>query len=301
MGYQFKRSENVVQGLQRIVRWEIDRAIEGISESEMGRHEVVHDVRKRCKKIRAAIRLARPQFEETYQTENAWYRDLARSLSNLRDAEAMLETVAELRDRFEAQINPAAIKTVRDALEAERDRLASEELDLDKRLKDAAERLRESRERLDRWEFSETDFEGIRGGLVKTYRRGRKAMAQAYDEPTPENFHEWRKRVKYHWYHARLLGKMWKRVMKTYDKELKVLSDCLGDEHDLTVFLASVPNIDFDQGHEAAVAAVLALAERRREELRRHAQPLGARVYSERPKALGKRLGGYWEAWREDE
>ena len=298
MGYQYKRSENAVQGLERIVRWEIDRAIEDITESKLDQHAIVHEVRKRCKKIRAAIRLARPQFEETYQEENAWYRDLARTLSDLRDAEAMIETVDELRERFEAQINTAAIKTVRDALESERDRMASAELDLDKRLKDAVERLREGRERIDTWKLSETGFEGIRGGLIKTYRRGRKAMARAYDEPTPENFHEWRKRVKYHWYHARLLDKTWKRLMKRYAKELKVLSDYLGDEHDLSVFVARVPNMDFGKDHEADVAAVLALAERRREELRRHARPLGARVYSEKPRALGKRLGGYWDAWR---
>ena len=300
MAYRFRRSENVLHGLQHIVREQVDKAIEDITESKTDKHIVVHDVRKRCKKIRAAVRLVRPQFEETYQEENAWYRDLGRSLSDLRDAEAMLETVEELRERFEAQINPISIKAVRDALTAERDRLAQTELDLDKHLNDAVEAFRKGRERIDTWQISDTDFEGIRGGFVKTFRRGRKAMEQAYKDPTPENFHEWRKRVKYHWYHACMLDKVWKRVMKAYTKELKVLSDYLGDEHDLNVFIAKAPNLKLDDGHEDDVAAVLALAERRREELRRHAQPLGARVYSESPKALGKRLEGYWDAWRTD-
>ena len=50
-----------------------------------------------------------------------------------------------------------------------------------------------------------------------------------------EDFHEWRKRVKYHWYHCRLLKNLYKPLMKARRDEAKHLADLLGDDHDLSM------------------------------------------------------------------
>ena len=49
-----------------------------------------------------------------------------------------------------------------------------------------------------------------------------------------------------------------------------------------------------------APALSLELARRRRAELRAAMRPLGARVFAAAPKALTRRYGGYWRAWRSE-
>jgi hypothetical protein len=43
--------------------------------------------------------------------------------------------------------------------------------------------------------------------------------------PAPEDFHRWRKRVKDLWYHVSLLERAWPEQMEALAKELKTLSD----------------------------------------------------------------------------
>ena len=71
MAFQILADESVEEAVQRIVREQIDKAIDEINDRELDRHETVHQVRKRCKKIRGLIRLVRPQLEDTYDRENA--------------------------------------------------------------------------------------------------------------------------------------------------------------------------------------------------------------------------------------
>ena len=51
-----------------------------------GSRATVHDVRKRCKKVRGLLRLVRPGLGPDYRRANADVRDAARELSSLRDA-----------------------------------------------------------------------------------------------------------------------------------------------------------------------------------------------------------------------
>ncbi len=67
MSYRLQRSESVIQGVKRIAREQLDKALTDIKNEDMDRHEAVHQVRKRFKKIRGLIRLVRPSFEKTYR------------------------------------------------------------------------------------------------------------------------------------------------------------------------------------------------------------------------------------------
>jgi len=51
--------------------------------------------------------------------------------------------------------------------------------------------------------------------------------------PHPENYHEWRKRVKEHWYHVRLLEVT--VADGGYEKSLKELETALGEDHNLVL------------------------------------------------------------------
>ncbi len=59
--------------------------------------DVVHDLRKRCKRVRALLRLVRDSLgEDVYKSENRVLRDAARGLSPVRDAVVLIEVHDEL-------------------------------------------------------------------------------------------------------------------------------------------------------------------------------------------------------------
>ncbi len=64
----------------------------------------------------------------------------------------------------------------------------------------------------------------------------------AQDDPRPENYHDWRKRVKDHWYHVRLLESLWTEVLEAREASLKNLETWLGDDHNLVVLCDKLTN-----------------------------------------------------------
>ncbi len=208
MPYRLRKQEPVEEAVRRIATEQIGRCLGEIADSDLDRHKTVHQVRKRCKKIRGLIRLVRPSFE-AYQHENGCFRDAARRLSYIRDAQSIIETFDKLVDCFADQIDASAFASIRGQLMERRQQIADDAAGLNRRLDDFRASMDEARRRVEGWSLQRDGFDAVAGGLSKTYGRGRKAMKRAYNSPTSENFHEWRKRTKYHWYHARLLESVW--------------------------------------------------------------------------------------------
>ena len=97
MSYRIRPDATVRTNVRRLVRRELARALAALDEpGALGLQETVHDVRKRCKKVRGVLRLARPGLGAEYGRANAEVRDAARELSPLRDAHATLATLDEL-------------------------------------------------------------------------------------------------------------------------------------------------------------------------------------------------------------
>jgi CHAD domain-containing protein len=124
-------------------------------------------------------------------------------------------------------------------------------------------------------------------------------MAAVDEEPTSEAFHEWRKRVKYHRYHVRMLRDAWPAILDPWREQLHQLSDLLGEDHDLAVLGGTLERYGaFDEAVDRS--AISALIDRRRTELQARAHPLGERLLAEKPGRLVRRLSAYWEAWRRE-
>ena len=280
MTYRFKRGDSSVEeGLRRIAVDQIDSAIAEIDDEDLDRHEVVHQVRKRCKKVRGLIRLVRPAFGD-YAAENAAFRDAAQALSYLRDSEALLETHDLLMETYGDQVDREALASVRRRL-TERQKEIEAEHDLEGELQTFRDRMTEARERAERWRVAEDGFGPIAGGLRKTYKRAQRAMAVARERPSTESFHEWRKRVKYHWYHTRLLRPIWPGPMKAREQAADRMGDLLGDHHDLAVLERRLDQGRADFGPSTDLDAFGALVRRRKEMARRWAR--------------------YWQAWRAEQ
>ncbi|HUG90959.1 MAG TPA: CHAD domain-containing protein [Planctomycetaceae bacterium] len=295
MTYRIRPGEIVEAAVRRIGVEQIDAALGELVDPRLDRHDTVHQVRKRCKKLRGLLRLVRPELGKTYAAENAWYRDAARALSSTRDAVSIIEALDQLV-RSRSELKHEHCETVRAALVARRQRLADEQTDLDERLAQFAARLRDGRGRIEQWAIASTGYAAVAGGLAQTYRRGRKAMKAACADRTPENFHEWRKRSKDGWYHHRLLRDVWRPEMNVRRTQFAELGELLGDDHDLVLLKQTLAADPPQFGGEEHVEPLFDAIDDRRRQLEKRACTLGRRLYAETPRAFRKRIGRYWRA-----
>ena len=296
MAYSFRhRDASVEAGIRRIASYQLRQAIAEIDAPDDGLHESIHDARKRVKKLRGLLRLVRPALE-IYAEENAHLRDAARELSDLRDATALLETLDRLAARHSDRLDGRRIAPLRRQFEARRE-AASKARDLGDRMHIFRGALSRTLTRIGDWKLDADGWDAIGPGLAKTYGRGRDAMRLAHKTGTGPDFHEWRKRVKYHGYHARLLKRIWPRMLKPHAKAVSRLGDILGEQHDLVVFQPILPTADLKPEtlhllEEVAAEERLALEAR--------ALTLGPRVFTDAPGALSRRWGAWWRIWRAD-
>jgi len=282
--YRLNEDEPLPEGIRRVARGRIDHAIDELrGKTDSTPEEAVHEARKDMKKLRALLRLVRGELgRDTLARENACFRDAARELSGARDSDVMLETLGAL------ELPPGVGGELRQAIKAERRRDGAS--DRAGAARDALAILKEARKRVDDWPLERDSFEAVAGGLERSYRRGRRDFEAAGAEPSADALHEWRKRAKELWYHHTLLRSLWPPVMAAAGDEAHVLSDHLGDDHDLVVLAGWVSE------HADAQPAFFEVVERRRAKLQQDAFVLGARVYAEKPGACVRRLERLWDA-----
>jgi hypothetical protein len=166
-------------------------------------------------------------------------------------------------------------------------------------MREAAQALRALRGRAGKWDLGEDGFETIAPGLQATYRRGRNAMKILRCSSRPEDYHEWRKRVKDHWYHVRLLENIWPQEMQLRAGSLKDLETWLGDDHNLVVLRDKVEH-DSEEYEEDEAQLCLALAHQHQGALRERALTLGAKLYEAKPKEWTRHMRKLWEAWQDE-
>lgn len=298
MSYQLKRKEKTSKALQRIAKEQLDKALDEVHRRGLKKASQVHQVRKRCKKLRGLLRLFRSSLDDTYQEENAALRDASSRLSEARDAKVLIDSYDLLMEHFEGQVDRQAFGSIRRKLTWQRKNLFKEEPNVDARLDEVAKRLRQIRRRVKKWEIDDKVFEAIEGGLGNTYRKAQSSMKKAYKQGTAGAFHEWRKRVKYHWYHMRLLAGVWPKPIKARAKEAHRLGDLLGDDHDLSVLRLHLKSDAQEYGKKRDLQAFIALIDRRRKQLQRACRPLGELLLAEDKSDHVRRMETYWAAWK---
>ena len=295
--YRLKTEENAAAGMRRIAAGRAEEALERLRRAGEGElAAAIHGARKDLKKLRGALRLLRDELgRKTFRAEDRRYRDAGRALSDNRDAEVKLATLATLRRRFD-ELPADTAERWADRLEAERDALAAAVVgETEGRIGEATTAIEAGREAIRHWSLETDSWALVGPGLSRTYRQGREAMAAALADPSTESVHEWRKRAKDLWYQLRILREAWPGPLGATVAEAHELTDLLGDHHDLAVLAADLQTRT-DLGDRAAFETAI---ERRQGELLGAALEIGRRLYAEKPKAFGRRLERYWLAWRE--
>jgi CHAD domain-containing protein len=293
LAFQFKRGEPVPRAIRRIVTEQLRFAAGQLRNTEpSARDEAVHEARKSIKKVRAILRLTSGELGAVAAAGNTLLRDLARRLSALRDATVLVETLDSLKGHLPDDTDLRLLAQVRARLVRDRARAfrGPAVAQLPAAVAFALER---ASERVRGWPLGAAGFAALAPGLERAFHRGQRALARARKNPAPEVFHELRKRVKDHWYDIRLLEGIWTEATRSYEKSLKELETCLGDDHNLVVLRGRLAA--FENAPE--LAGLLAAIDSRQKQFRDRALHLGERLYAPPPREFVRQAEELWDAW----
>lgn len=296
MKFYFRRGKSISDEVRRIASEQLQLSIEDLTERKPDLHTAIHEFRKRCKRLRALLRIVRPNFSKHYAPTNRLLRDLARDLSYVRDAQALVEAL----DRLEMAIEQTgAFPLIRAVLLERKEAAAGGEEALHRKLDTMVPVLQRVMKSTKRWRIEGSGFQCVAGGLARTYRRGRRARKRCQSQPSTYNFHEWRKRVKYHWHHTILLHKACPELLNPHHLLAEELGDLLGHEHDYAVLTERLRAIRHGEDHfRDELANLLKQVERQQVEIRHNALALGGYLQAESSAALTKRWKTYFKIWK---
>jgi CHAD domain-containing protein len=299
MSYRLSLADPLPDTVRACAREQLIGAVRELEEGGEDQVRAVHQARKHLKKSRALLRLVRPALgTKAYRAENGALRDAAAALSATRDADVLVATVESLAQSASGRLPAAHFTALRAALAAEADaaRGAGGDGAAGATPAAVAQELRGALARVDAWPLDRAGWETVVAGLSRAYARGLDAREAAEAAPTVEHLHAWRKRVKDLWYHHRLLKPVWPAVASAYAEEAHVLTELLGDDHDLAVLAMRLERgVTLPAGAAADLEPLLELIAARRAELQTQARRLAARLYAERPKAFERRVSAWVE------
>lgn len=301
-------AEPLPDGLKRLTLSEIESATSRFYDGEEVFSEAVHESRKSTKRVRAVLRLIRDEVgDKIYRFEDGWMRDAGRMLAPLRDSFAIVDSFDVLHRIYGHLLVDGALEEVRGRLVSRRNRLETQVMEDPQIVSGVVERLERAHGRYSNWATEASgrsvygggirdEFSAIGPGFKRTYDRGRRQMVRAYKAPTPLNFHEWRKNVKYLRHQMELMTPLWPEVVVGMAITFERVGEMIGQDHDLSILLDlldSDVNICPDPVKRSLIRA---LASQRRSDLQVAARVLGRRVFTEDPTSLTGRLEVYWES-----
>lgn len=299
MAYRIKPHKSAAKQVRRTALERLGKAREALSLPPEHHALGIHEARKRLKEVRALLRLVREPLGDTFAQENRRLRDINRKLSAMRDASALVESWDAL-----AQVEPALfakrpIQSVRKRLVMRVEGGGKTVAEVHQVLNEVLADVAAAEEAVHVWPLPGKGFALVAGGLQRTSADGRKALAAAASSATDAHLHDWRKRVKDHWYHTRLLRRAWPAAFKVRTAMLKDLSELLGQDHDLSMLQELLDSEPALFGAARQRQQLIEIVGQRRSYLQREAFRQGRLLYAESPKALRKRWQRYWALARD--
>lgn len=278
MAYGLRPDKPVGAELRRSVRKQLTAALEELTSPGGTDETVVHEARRRIKKVRAALRLYRERLGSDFRRSNRRMRRASRRLAPIADGEALGRAFETLVVAHPREVTPEVAAAVRRHLRGVLAEVSVRSM-ADQAIPHVIRRLRQERQRAAAWRLDGDGFTLVESGLERTVRRSRAAMARAKAHETSGRFHAWRRRVKDHWLQLRLLGPRCADGLATDIVRLDQLDELLGQAHDLSLLagrlVAGVPVSRLD------AAALLRLVHREIWRCRRAALAVGATAYAD--------------------
>lgn len=294
MGFRLRDDETLGEGVRRICCEQIESAIAASKTQRDGKCSPVHETRKHLKKARAALRLVADKVDgHLYKREHRRLRNVARLISDIRDAEVRLETVKQLRVITSGQRNRHFDET-EELLTFELDSFLAAFPDWQT---EAETKLASARDGIAEWRLRELTQKQICRRLRKAYKGGRDALRCAKRDQTSEAFHALRKRAKELWYQLEILRPLHPTIFQSLRDDLQPIGERLGHTHDLSFVAERLDSLMGVGRGKRGRRALQSLIDSREKDLLRTAVALAERYYAERPKDFSARVADYFEEW----
>ncbi len=287
MPFRIEDPGQIRKSIPRLVRRQIESVVAAVQEDAKPKGDLVHDVRTTIKKVRAVLLLVGGK-RERFRSLDRRLRDVARSLAPVRDAAVLPRTFERLQNEPDPNGNgktlPGEAKKIRAALSA-RSQQITKEAAIDESLAAAARELAQMGSQAERIRPRKKGFRGIAVGLSATYRRARQQMKIAFAGGHARDFHAWRKDVKAHALHCRLLAEVIPAV-KARSDSLDELGDLLGLDQDVAVLIACAHETPALFGSAPYRQSLRRRGRSLQRELRVAAQPLGLSLFAAKTSAF---------------
>ena len=285
MAIALRPHEPIDDQLKRLARKALRSAADALLEDQGARE--VHRARQSIKKARAVMRLLKAAAANIPKKDRKRLREAGRSLSPLRDADAIIETFDRLRTRVAARLPEHTYAIMRRQL-VQAKALGERRARADGAIVRTAKTLAKLRRSSKRWRIPSIDVAEWPALVRVSYRAARNAMTRARTREA-DDLHRWRRRAKTLMYHLGLTKPLAPGIGRQ-TRQTKQIEAWLGEDHNLVV-LRTTLSADATLAHmQADVRELAALAARRQEELQRKALALGRRVFAAKPKQFVRRL-----------
>ncbi|WOS62345.1 CHAD domain-containing protein [Sinorhizobium fredii] len=297
MTYAFSPGRPFTEDFRAVGAEQVARAVAVLKDQPAGVHEAIHDARKNFKRLRSLYRLVACDAPLFQKQENARMRDVARNLSTVRDAAALVENASYLREHAASEEQQLALDKVCSILADRRDRIAEGETDLEGKIDSTIVICEQALAALTHVSFDDGRRESA-GRLAKGWRRtlSRAARARAACETSTEAelLHELRKRAQDYRMHLGLLREAWPSAMQAKRAETKELVDVLGHLNDLATMTSLINEEPELAGDSQNQAHLLSAVITRQEDLRLEALQRAAAVFLDDPGSESRTIELLW-------
>jgi len=297
MSYRLRPGKPLTGEVVRVARIQYAGAIGLLRDQPRGPHEAIHDARKRFKRLRGLFRLVRDAAPDFCAHENARVRDIAAGLSTVRDATALVEAMNNLLASDAASGHLPALQAIRDRLAARRDRIATAETGLEARITTAIAGCEDGIMALAGLKLPKGKARAIAvlaSGVARNYGRAVRALDAATASGHTEDWHDLRKRIKYHRMHVQLISPAWPGDMAMRAEIADLAGEALGDDHDLANLEALIITDPGAIGDTAEIAVLRTVMAARSVELHAQVRDIVKNLLGDDRKLVQGRIAALW-------
>jgi CHAD domain-containing protein len=291
MAWRFEPGEGLREAFSRVAREEVARVRGCLSARQPDLETAVHEARQGFKRLRALLRLAKPQLGQDFAVENRRWRDASRLLSGSRDTTVLLQTFDKIIAKCNGAMPASQSRRLRAAIESRADKNGGANIEPD--VREVLSLLDEADEAIVRLNWPDSPASLLKG-LRKSQGRLRKDWKRARKTAEADALHSWRKSVKDQAAQLRLLRGVAPARMRARRNDEKKAGELLGDEHDLWLLSEHLRSEPSPSKLAAARDILLSEIGKERESLREEAFKKGKGFSSAGAKSFAGEIASAW-------
>lgn len=297
MSYTFRPERAFTGDFKRVGVEQFEQATGILRLRPDGMHEAIHQARKSFKRVRALYRLVASDAPLFQSQENARIRDMARNLSAVRDAAALVENARYLQEGARSQEEERALDHVCLRLVERRDRIADSQTDIEDRIAATIVNCERAMAALGHVAFDDSrrkTADRLAKGWRRTLKRAARALEACQESTEAASFHELRKRAQDYRMHLALMRQAWPSAMEAKRLDAKALVEVLGHLNDLDVMTSLVNEDPALAGNSQDQAYLISAVIARQESLRAEALDHARNVFLDTPDDESRTIRLLW-------